>query len=353
MFVTRVLKNAGANEAESLQMGEVLAHADYRGHFSHGLNRLEMYHNDMKVGVIKSSTGISPEILKENAATAWVNGNGVLGTVTAEFSMKLAIKKAKESGIGMVVAKGANHYSIAGHWALMAEQEGLIGMSFTNTSPKTYPTRGSAPSLGTNPISFFAPAEKGDYFGLDMATTTVALGKIEVNQRRGVPIPDGWGTNKVGEVTNDAELCMKEGGLLPLGGTEETGGYKGFGLCMMVEVLCGILGDGKYGSNVRRWGFHGENDEEANLGQCFMAIDPSSFAPGFEGRMSDLMKMHREMEPSPSAKGPVLVAGDPERIHMKETDEQGGIKYHKQIIEHYNKLAENIGVEKIPFDSAE
>ena len=105
--------------------------------------------------------------------------------------------------------------------------------------------------------------------------TKVALGKIEVNQRRGVPIPDGWGTNKVGEVTNDAELCMKEGGLLPLGGTEETGGYKGFGLCMMVDILCGILGDGKYGSNVRRWGFHGENDDEANLGQCFMAIDLS------------------------------------------------------------------------------
>ena len=75
---------------------------------------------------------------------------------------------------------------------------------------------------------------------------------------------------------------MKEGGLLPLGGTEETGGYKGFGLCMMVEVLCGILADGKYGSNVRRWGFHGENDDEANLGQCFMAIDPRYISIDFK-----------------------------------------------------------------------
>jgi len=121
---------AGANVTESRQLGTVLAHADYRGHYSHGLNRLEYYYNDMKVGFIASSSDRQCEILKENQTTAWVDAHSLLGTTSAEFCMNLAIEKAKNSGIGMVVSKGSNHYSIAGHWALMAENQGLIGMGF-------------------------------------------------------------------------------------------------------------------------------------------------------------------------------------------------------------------------------
>lgn len=197
------MATAGANSTEANQLGTVLAHADYRGHYSHGLNRLQFYHNDMKVGFIASSSNKECIILKENATTAWVDANSLLGTTSAEFCMNLAINKAKDAGIGMVVAKGGNHYSIAGHWALMAEKEGLIGMAFTNTSPLCYPTRGSKPTLGTNPIAFVAPGKDGDNFALDMATTTVALGKIEVAERKGSPIPDGWGTGRTGDTTNE------------------------------------------------------------------------------------------------------------------------------------------------------
>ena len=98
----------------------------------------------------------------------------------------------------MVVAKMTNHFSICGHWALMAEKEGMIGMAFTNTSPKTYPTRGAGPTLGTNPICMIAPAGGDDNFCIDMATTTVALGKVEVERRKGNTIPSGWAVDSKG-----------------------------------------------------------------------------------------------------------------------------------------------------------
>ena len=94
--------------------------------------------------------------------------------------MEKAIEKAKVAGVGMVVAKMTNHFSICGHWALMAEKEGMIGMAFTNTSPKTYPTRGAEPTLGTNPICMVAPAGENDNFCIDMATTTGRVTNSEV-----------------------------------------------------------------------------------------------------------------------------------------------------------------------------
>ena len=142
----------------------------------------------------------------------------------------------------MVVAKMTNHFSICGHWALMAEKEGMIGMAFTNTSPRTYPTRGAGPTLGTNPICMIAPAGGDDNFCIDMATTTVALGKVEVERRKGNAIPSGWAVDSkgfktviyfsikfIGQPTTNPDECWNGGGLMPLGGVEQTGGYKGFG----------------------------------------------------------------------------------------------------------------------------
>ncbi|CAI2341134.1 unnamed protein product [Caenorhabditis sp. 36 PRJEB53466] len=133
------MTTAGASESHSTQLANVLLEGDIRGHYSHGLNRLDIRRN---------------------------------------FCMDLAIKKAKDAGIGWVVAKGSNHYGIAGWYALRAMKQGMLGMSMTNTSPISYPTRSAVPALGTNPISLAAPGTGDDAFVLDMASTTVAIGKV-------------------------------------------------------------------------------------------------------------------------------------------------------------------------------
>lgn len=272
-------------------MADLLVTADYRGHFSHGMNRLEMYIHDL---LLKSTDGAAePKIIKETPATAWVDGCNGLGAVVGRFCMDLAIKKAKTVGVGWVCAKGSNHYGIAGWHTLHAEKQGLIGISMTNTSPLMCPTRSTKAALGTNPISVSAPAKDGDSFQLDMATTAVAVGKIELQRRKGEPIPAGWAQGTDGQVTTDADVAFNASCLMPLGGGEITSGYKGYGLGAMVELFCGISAGSHFATHVRKWTVSGNEEQEADLGQVFIAVDPNCFAPGFEDRVSELNNILR------------------------------------------------------------
>lgn len=175
-------------------------------------------------------------------------------------------------------------------------KEGMIGLSGTNTSPLMAPTRSMEAGLGTNPLSFAAPAENGDSFVLDMATTAVSVGKIEIQRRKGQPIPFGWAHDSKGCMTTDAELAFKSACLAPLGGDEITSGFKGYGLGAMIEVLCGVLAGANFSNKVRKW-THAGAHSEANLGQFFMAIDPNCFAPGFTGRMQEMNDILRNLAP--------------------------------------------------------
>lgn len=140
-FIISSAKAAGASEIHSKSLSDVLVEADYRGHYSHGANRLQLYINDL---LNKSINGFGePKILKETPAVAWVDGCNIVGTVVGEFCMNLAIEKAKGIGIGCVSVNGSNHFGIAGWYGLMAEKMGLIGMAMTNTTYVMTPTRGS------------------------------------------------------------------------------------------------------------------------------------------------------------------------------------------------------------------
>lgn len=285
-FMVDCFKAVGTPQKHAELMAELLVAADYRGHFSHGMNRLEMYLNDIEQKSINGAA--EPKLLKESPATAWVDGCNGLGAVVGRFCMDLAIQKAKTCGVGWVCANHSNHYGIAGWYTIYAEEQGFIGMSMTNTSPLMCPTRSRAAALGTNPISLAAPANDGDSFVLDMATTAVAVGKIEFQRRKGEPLPSGWAQGPDGKVTTDAEVGFQTGCLMPLGGEEITSGYKGYGLGALVEILCGVSAGAKFGTQVRKWSLAGSEGVEANLGQVFIAVDPECFAPGFKGRMSEL-----------------------------------------------------------------
>jgi len=252
--------------------------------------------------------------------------------------MNIAMEKAKKIGIGLVAVRRSNHFGIAGYYSLKAVDHDLIGWAFTNTSPLVVPTRSKSQSLGTNPIAFAAPAKDGDSFVLDMATSTVALGKVEICQRRGVDIPNTWGVCEKGiPVTKPQEVR----GLLALGGPEESSGYKGYGLAMMVEILCGILSGSHFGPWIRSWK---ASTSEANLGQCFIAINPDVFEDDFEERLQKLINYCRNLPPSEIGK-PVLIAGDPERVHMAKCDKLGGIPYPQSQIDFLHELARSLKIE--------
>lgn len=335
-FMFNCMVKSGAKIEHARSLSSCLILADYRGHFSHGLNRLDMYVRDVQAGSINSKE--EPVIIKDTVAVAYVDGNNLLGPVVGNFSMNLAINKAKEVGIGMVVAKRSNHYGIAGYYSMQAQQQNLIGISACNTSPLAYPTRSKTRTFGTNPITIAAPGNNGDSFVLDMATTTVAFGKVELCNRKGELIPKTWGADKEGLATTDSKKVLNEGALLPLGGEELSGGYKGYGLMFLVEILCGLLADSNYGPNIRTWQ---QSASEANLGQCFIAINPDNFGPGFSNRLQDLMEHCRLIQPINVDK-PVLIAGDPEREEMKKADRNNGISYHFNQI----TFAENLGFQE-------
>ncbi|XP_057381229.1 uncharacterized oxidoreductase YjmC-like isoform X1 [Daphnia carinata] len=336
-YATDCMVSVGVKEDHASALADVLVAADYRGHYSHGLNRLEMYVQDIKSKICDGNA--VPTILKDKYSTALVNGQNSLGPVVGNFCMNLAIEKAKKHGVGWVVANNSNHYGIAGWYSILAANQGLLGLSFTSTSPLVAPTRAKTAALGTNPITLAAPALNGDQFVLDMATCTVAVGKIELQRRKGLPIPEGWAIDTDGKITTSADVAMK-GCLMPLGGAEETSGYKGYGLATLVEIFCGISAGATYGPNIRRWM---DTKRKADLGQCFIAVDPECFASGFQTRMSDLMSHLRHMEPADPTK-PILVAGDPERAHIALVDAEGGIRYHVNQINASAALAGKLKV---------
>ncbi|KAL0820211.1 hypothetical protein ABMA28_006133 [Loxostege sticticalis] len=338
-FMTDCLKAVGAAAKAAEQQAELLIQADRLGHPSHGLNRLEMYINDILSGACQPNN--EPKILKESASTAWIDANNVLGATVSHFAMDVAVTKAKSTGVGWVTVKGSNHNGMAGWWAQKAADKGLIGMAFTNTSPLLAPTRSKQAALGTNPISVVAPASHGESFYLDMATTAVAVGKIEMQRRKGQPLPSGWAQGPDGRETTDADLGYNTGCLMPLGGGEQTSGYKGYGLAAMVELFCGIS-SANYGHHVRSWSHSGEGGP-ANLGHCFVAVDPECFAPGFGDRLAEAIQHWRQLEPT-DPNLPVLAPGDKEKKSAKETDERGTVSYVKQQIDSSAALAERLKV---------
>jgi len=341
-FIVDCMVTVGTDKFRAQMLAANLTEADYRGHFSHGLSRLAMYVQDIQAGICSPNN--DPKVLKEGPATAWIDGCNGLGVVVGTRAMELAIRKAKEAGVGWVVAKGSNHFGICQWYGEMARKQGLVGMAATNTSPLATPTRAKQPVFGTNPLCVMAPARNPeDSFVLDMSTSTTAVGKIEIQMRKKEPLPSlGWALGADGTPTTDAHEAFHGGsGLMPLGGEEVNSGYKGYGLAMMVELLTSLMGGGEVAHHVRRWNTF---EKSANLGQLFVAVDPERFCPGMPDRLSGFVDELRSLEPVDPEKK-VLVPGDPERRSIQQVEQRnGGIIYTSNHIHTYSELAEELKV---------
>src|SRR6266540_3308762 len=193
-FCNSVWMKLGVPERDAEITTDVLVLADLRGIESHGVARLPRYYNDLKNGWTRPRD--ESRVVKETKATALIDGGRSLGQVVGHKGMELAIKKAKDTAVGIVTVRNSHHYGIAGYYTLMALQHDLIGVSMTNAAPLVVPTFGRNAILGTNPISLTAPAEKERAFVLDMATSVVPRGKLEVYDRQGKKMPPGWAVDK-------------------------------------------------------------------------------------------------------------------------------------------------------------
>ncbi|XP_057651056.1 (2R)-3-sulfolactate dehydrogenase (NADP(+))-like [Diorhabda carinulata] len=340
-FIIECLLKLEVNEDKASIFADSLIAADYRGIYSHGLNRLENYLKDIREKICDANA--DPEITMEYASTAAVFGKNGLGAIVGIFCMDLAMKKAAETGIGLVVANGSNHFGINMFYTEYATEKGFIGLAFSNTSPVMVPTGAKNVCLGTNPLSLAAPGESNDQLVIDMATTAVALGKIEIYRQNNEPIPLWWALDEDGQQTTDPEVAMKNRKLMPLGGEMN---YKGTALALLVECFSGLLADSSYGHNVRMWGQ--QTTAPANLGHGFIAIDPKKFPSGFQHRLSDLLNHIRNMEQA-DPEVPILVPGDIERAEKNKIDQQGGIIYKAKQLDILERLSSEFNIKPIQF----
>jgi LDH2 family malate/lactate/ureidoglycolate dehydrogenase len=288
---------------------DVLSWADLHGVDSHGISMIPGYDRQRRSG--RANMNARPRIIKETPVSALVDGDGGLGHVPARFAMQVAIDKAKQSGIAITAVRNSAHFGATGYYTLMAAREGLIGMACTSNSlAQAAPTFGKEAKLGTDPWSFAAPTADGRPFLLDMATTTVAAGRIRNKANEGLPCPPGWVLDKDGQPSTDpAEAREKEGFLTSLGGSPETSGYKGYGLAAMVNILSACLP----GATLITDPVRANGSQNADIGHCFIAIDPDLFRDRDEfaadvTRFCNDLRATKPMDPAQ----PVMVAGDPQ-----------------------------------------
>lgn len=343
-FVIRYMTKLGVPADDAKIVGKVLICADIRGVESHGLHRLGSYYgNRISKGWINPLTPIT--VVTETSNTALLDGGNGCGQVVSHKAMKMAIEKARNSGLAAVTVRNSNHYGIAGYYAMMALPADMIGIALTNSQPLVAPTYGRTAVLGTNPIAVAAPSGKAYPYLLDMATSAVAYGKIQVYEKKQEHIPIGWGIDETGQATNDPSK-IKPGGhgaLLPLGGMEITAGYKGYGLSVLVEILCSALSGGNYLTNV---GGPGKPDP-TGVSHFFMAINIEAFRPVFDYKqqMDDMITLLKQ---SPLAVGrdEILVAGEKE-FQYAEFNSVHGVPLIKPIVDDLIREGEKVGV---PFD---
>ena len=312
-----ILLAAGVPDEHAALVVDNLVWADARGIASHGVARLHTYVNGVRSGAVDAAA--RPACEQDAPGASLWDGRHGLGQVVSAVLVDHAVARARQSGCHIAVAHTSHHFGAAGHWAMRAAREGCLGLAFSTAHPIVVPTGGTRPELGSNPLAC-ALLGKQDEFVLDMATSTVALGKVEIAARSGTAMPSSWAVDASGQPVDDPHAVYpavfggESGGLLPLGGASTTqGGHKGYGLAAMVELLCAVLSGGHDLTPGRSLDERQQGLQPVS--HCFIVIDPG-FLAGAERTSEALDRMLSALRASPAADPdrPVLVPGDPERL---------------------------------------
>ncbi|HEY8611247.1 MAG TPA: Ldh family oxidoreductase [Roseomonas sp.] len=307
--LTTVFTAWGMSQDDADITATIMVETDLTGVDSHGVGMLPHYQKLFAEGRLDPRA--TPQVIRDNGPALLLDGNKAIGHVPAHAAMRGAMEKAKQHGIGVAGVTNSNHYGAAGWYARMAADEGLIAISLTNASHLLVPVRGTEPALGTNPIAFAVPTkDQARPVLLDMATTTVAYGKVSIARRAGKPLPPGWAINQHGGPETDSARAAEERRLAPLGGTREQGAHKGYGLALMVEILCATL--------------TGAGSAMLRTGHFFLVLDPTAFRErdAFQADLDDLLARMRANTPIDPAY-PVLIPGDPEHDSFEQRRREG------------------------------
>lgn len=346
-FITRVFEKLGVPHEDAVTTADNLVVADLRGIDSHGVARLGRYVGKLKRGMIVPKSEI--KIISEAPGAALVDGGNGLGQPAGKWAMNRCIEKAKSAGVCMISVRNSNHFGIAGYYAMMALPHDMIGLSLTNSAPLVVPTYGRQALIGTNPISMAVPAGQETPFVLDMATSVVPRGKLEVYARKEMPIPIGWAVDEEGNPTTnpqavlDALIQRRSGGIMPLGGTADFSGYKGYGLAVMVDILSGVLSGANFGPRVDEP--QDGKEVPSNVGHFFAAINIATFRPvaEFKRTMDEYIRLLKD---SPKAKGEdrIYIHGEKE-FELAAEYRKTGVPLYYKVVNSLKEIGRDVGVE--------
>jgi len=344
-FCRRVFEHAGVPSAEAALAADVLNAADRRGIDSHGVARLETYFDLISSGRINPRPNV--HVVRETSSTATVDGDDGLGLVVGSAANRMAFEKADRAGSGWVAVRNTNHFGIAGYYVLEALKRDLIGMAMTNSTKIVTPLWGRERMLGTNPIATAFPGLQEPPIVIDMATSTVPLGAIEIALRKGHAIPSGWAVDEEGEETTDPGEVVRSGALLPLGSTREQGGHKGYCLASMVDILCGVLGGAGWGPFTAPFALGLPMPERRvgkGIGHFFGALNIEGFIEleAFKRQIDDWIRTFRQTAPAPGTDGP-LIPGDPER-RAEAARATEGVPVLMPVVESLRRISSETGV---------
>ena len=321
-FCADVFETFGFSDDDSKRISDVLLTADLYGIESHGMQRMVRYHKGLEKGQIHLDA--KPEVVFETPVSAVIDGHSGMGQLIGMFAMEKAIEKAKASGVGIVSVRESNHYGIAGYYAEMASKQGLIGFSCTNSEAIMVPTFSRQAMIGSNPIAVAVPADPYPFL-YDASTTVVTRGKLEMYNKMGKPLPQGWALDENGQPSDEAPRVLSNivnkngGGIMPLGGsTEQLGSHKGYGYGMIVELFSSILSLGVTSNNCCTF------EDRTGICHGFAAIDPAAFGD------AALIKSHfseylESLRTSPLAEGAerIYTHGEKEVIAEANRRENG------------------------------
>lgn len=347
-YCNLVFQKVGVSPEDARITTDVLVQANLRGIDSHGVARLIRYVKGLQTGVMVARP--EERVVVETPTTVTIDAGAGLGQPVSHRAMETVINKAKAYGCGFATVGNSNHFGIAGYYAMMALEHDMIGLCTTNAAVLVVPTFSRDALYGTNPIALAVPAGEERPWVLDMATSTVPRGKLEVYNRQEKPLPLGWATDEQGLPTTDAARVLNNfvslagGGLLPLGGAgEELSGYKGYGLGIMVEILSAVLSGAAFLTAVYPRDSSG-NPRPADLGHFFGAWRLDAFREPDRFK-KDMDRLIRQLKGGKKAEGAarIYVHGEKEFLEAERRQDQG-IPLGEKVDASLREIALDLGI---------